>query len=160
MWRFISGHRHMVPKCMSSVPPGSLERTDVSDSDAESLWRREIRGALQRGRRPAPRNQTSEASLDCTIAWRWSAELTGLTALFCTSLLSALEAAAGGFKSPHQRHQRWPGRHQAHRARPRRQRAPARRHPELSSSRKDYVCLGVWTTPPPPLRGRSIHKCN
>lgn len=62
----------MVSKCMSSFPSGSVERIDVPDPNAESLWHREIGGTLQRGHRPAPRNQTSEAPLplqqcDCMI---------------------------------------------------------------------------------------------
>lgn len=138
----------MVSKGVLSFPPGSVERIDVPDSDAESLWRREIGGTLQRGRRPAPRNQTSEPSLplwqcDSMMMDPWLnwPELMHF-------LLSAPEAAAGGFEPPDQRHQRWPGRHQAHRARPRRRRPPTGRHSELSFSLKNNLCRWchrVWT---------------
>lgn len=41
---------------------GSLERINVPNPDAESLWSREIRRTLQRRCRPPQRNQTSEAA--------------------------------------------------------------------------------------------------
>lgn len=106
-----------ISRCCFDFHSGSIEWINVPNPDAEPLWSSEIRRTLQCWRRPSQRNQTS-MFLGCAyVSWLQLFSFVIWRILQLSSLLSALEAAAGRYKSFDQRHQRRLGRHQAHRAR-------------------------------------------